>query len=548
MKKIISIITLVILAVACTDRFEAVNRNPYRVSEASLIQDYNFGVRFTTLFQNLTAGQTGEDPTTDTYVRHVGTPTDFLNNRNNTTYYIDDGWNAEMWNRIYNNNMSPGNVIKNSSYEQGLTLYAAWVELFQVSGLSRLTVYHGPLIYSDYASEDKSTYFYDSERELYEQFFAKLDKIYDEFKANLPTGNKETDANLQTIAAKFDPTYSGDLKKWLKYINSLRLRLAMRIVKADPGWAQREGEKAIKDLQGLIITTTDNFKTSLYSGRHQIVTFNHNWNDSRMGAEMESVLLGYNDPRLERWFEPVSDAFYEMYPDYNFPVPSKPYKGIASGSYIVAKDHRVPYSKVSNAYFNQTGNGGQHRRFLTAAEVNFILAEAALRNWDVPKSAKEYYEDGVKESFKEWEVTGVDAYLADDTSLPINYEDPKDSKNNFDTRWTLTIKWDDAETNPEVHLERIMNQKWLDAFLNANEVWSDHRRTGYPKLHYNPKNDSGSGPWGTIADNDFLKRMPFVLNERNNNREGVADAAAKLGSGGDQITTRLWIHPAGPNF
>ena len=53
--------------------------------------------------------------------------------------------------------------------------------------------------------------------------------------------------------------------------------------------------------------------------------------------------------------------------------------------------------------------------------------------------------------------------------------------------------------------------------------------------------------WGIIGQEDFLKRMPFVFNERMNNSEGVAGAVAKLG-GPDKISTRLWIHPEGPNF
>ncbi|NLO02266.1 MAG: SusD/RagB family nutrient-binding outer membrane lipoprotein [Bacteroidales bacterium] len=534
MKKIISIIIFVGLISACTDRFETVNKNPYTISNESLLQDKNFGVRFATLAQGLTTSQMGEDLATDTFVRHVGTPADFIGNRNNTTYYIIDLWNDNMWDRVYDNVMSPGNVIKAAAIAGNMPLYAAWVDLYQVSALSRLTVYHGPLIYSDYGKEDKPSYNYDSEEELYDQFFAKLDDIYEVFSEYAEAGNKELE--------KFDATYSGDLDKWLKYINSLRLRLAMRLVKVDPTLARYQGELAIADEAGLILTTADNFQTFLYGGRHPIQTMNHNWNDSRMSAAHEEFLIGYNDPRLYRWYEPVTgDA--SLYADH----PEFPYKGITSGSYITAKDQRIPFSKTS-AYFSQTGNGGKYRRFLTAGEVNFILAEAALRGWTTPgdKSAKEWYENGVRESFKEWEVEGVEEYLSDDTSLPLRtHVDPVDSRNNYDSRSSITIKWDEAVSDEE-NLERIMTQKWLDAFLNANEIWSDHRRTGYPKLHYTPKNDSNED-WGIIGQEDFLKRMPFVFNERMNNSEGVAGAVAKLG-GPDKISTRLWIHPEGPNF
>ena len=492
---------------------------------------YKLEYHFPSILQNLTAHQTAEDLATDTYVRHVGTPTPVFpsipleNNRNNTTYYIIDTWNKDMWNRIYDRVMAPSRISEELFLFEELYLFAAWEDLLQVLGLSRLTVYHGPLIYSNYGSTE-STIYYDSERELYNMFFAKLDEVNDVFNAN------KTSNDLQ----KFDASYNGDISKWLKLINSMRLRLAMRIVKADFVLAKYQAEKAIADPAGLILTNTDNFNISLYGASMPLWTISESFDDTRMGAGMEEFLLGYNDPRLTKWFQPVVATNAHLYANH----PDKPYKGIASGSYLNKKDDRVPFSKVST-YFSTVN----YRRFLTASEVNFALAEAALRGWAVPKTAKEYYEDGVRASFAEWGASGVDVYLADDTSLPIDYVDPIDSRNSYQTRSTITIKWDELASNEE-NLERIITQKWIDAFTNANEVWSDHRRTGYPKLHYNPKNDS-SPERGVIAADDFLKRMPFVNYEKINNAAGVADATTKL-EGQDLISTRLWIHPDKPNF
>ncbi|MDR2887592.1 MAG: SusD/RagB family nutrient-binding outer membrane lipoprotein, partial [Bacteroidales bacterium] len=328
-----------------------------------------------------------------------------------------------------------------------------------------------------------------------------------------------------------------------------------RISKVDPDLAKQEGEKAMNDPVGFILTNEDNFNHSLHGSVMPLWQICQSWNDTRMGAGMEEVLLGYNDPRLEKWFQRVPASVKIKKGEVDVEVkldslwadhPDKPYKGIASGSYIAAKDDRLNYSKVST--FFQTVN---ERKLLQAAEVNFALAEAKLRGWtgaNATKTVGEYYEDGVRASMAEWNVTGAkaDAYIADDTSLPINYVDPVDSQNSYETRQKLTIKWDDA-AEPEVKLERIMTQKWIASFTNANEIWSDHRRTGYPKLHYVPKNDSNE-LWGTIGREDFIKRMPFVLAERQNNAAGLVEATKKLGPGGDKISTRLWIHPEGPNF
>ena len=76
----------------------------------------------------------------------------------------------------------------------------------------------------------------------------------------------------------------------------------------------------------------------------------------------------------------------------------------------------------------------------------------------------------------------------------------------------------------------------------------DHRRTDYPKLPFNYKNDSNND-FGVIAADDFLKRVPifFANSEQVNNPNGYADAVSKLG-GEDLISTSLWWDVEGPNF
>jgi len=117
----------------------------------------------------------------------------------------------------------------------------------------------------------------------------------------------------------------------------------------------------------------------------------------------------------------------------------------------------------------------------------------------------------------------------------------------------ISIKWDES-ADPEKKLERIMMQKWIGAFVNSNEMWSDFRRTGYPKLHYNPLNHSVEA-YGIIATDaggktiDFNKRELFIERERLNNAEGIKETEKKM-SGPDKISTVLWIHSpwGGSNF
>ena len=109
----------------------------------------------------------------------------------------------------------------------------------------------------------------------------------------------------------------------------------------------------------------------------------------------------------------------------------------------------------------------------------------------------------------------------------------------------VTVMWDEADDN-ETKLEKIMTQKWISGYMNSIETWVDHRRTDYPKLPFNYKNDSNAD-WGVIAADDFLRRMPFTTNERTGNPDGVSDATSKLG-GPDEIGTRLWWDTGGSNF
>ena len=74
------------------------------------------------------------------------------------------------------------------------------------------------------------------------------------------------------------------------------------------------------------------------------------------------------------------------------------------------------------------------------------MAEAALRGWAGTQSAQYHYEEGVRLSFEEWGAGGADAYLQNDTGLPIDYNDIvyDGDVNDFVNRIQVTVKWDEA--------------------------------------------------------------------------------------------------------
>jgi hypothetical protein len=513
MKKIFFVFVLTLGFLACTDNFEEANMNQYLISDKELEQDFNLlGSPFQGLLSNLFGHQIEEDLVHDNFTRHLGTPTPFVGGVNNTTYYIR--WNT-YWDRIYPSVMAPAAQVIKQAKEGGYDVFASWAKLMQVLAISKLTNFHGPVIYSNYGVSGKAN-IYDKESDLYTQLFKDMDDIQTVLKAN------KTYKGL----AKFDASYNGDVNKWIRLVNSMRLRLAIRIAKVAPSVAKTQGEKALNDADGLLLSNSDNFNVSLYGNKLPMNVICFEWGDTRMGGAMESFLVGLKDNRIASFFAPATDN--TLYPDH----PEWPYKGIHSGAHLAAKDQRLTFSTINESFKAVTS-----RRFMTYSEVCHLKAEAALRGWAGAGDAKTNYENGVRASFADWGAGGVDAYLADNTSKPINYVDPKDSRNNFTSRSAITVAWNESDNN-ELKLEKIITQKWINNFTNSNEAWADHRRTGYPKLPFNTKNDS-SADWGVIPANEFIKRMPFTTGERNNNKDGVADATTKLG-GPDLISTRLW--------
>jgi hypothetical protein len=523
MKQIIIALLGLVLLGSCTKDFEETNQDPNQISDELLKQDFNLvGSPFSGMIFNLNGHQIEEDLCYDSWMGFMATPTDFVGNVNNTTYYMR--WNV-YWDRVYGQVMSPAKQVIQLAEDNNLPLFATWAKLVRILATSKLTAIHGPIIYTNYGTT-ASSILYDKESDLYALYFKQLDSIQADFDAN----------KTYKGFTKFDPTpYKGNIAGWMKVVNSLRLRLAMRLSKVAPDMAKTEGEKALADPAGLIETNADNFTNSLIGNIMPVAQICYQWDDTRMGAVIESFMAGYKDGRVSKYFAPVADA--SLVADH----PTFPYKGIRNGAFIKAKADHVPFSKVANE-FNSTTT----RRDFTAAEVAFLKAEAALRGWAGAGDAKANYENGVKLSFADWGGSGVDAYLADNTSKPLNYTDPVDPRNNFTAASTMTVAWNEGDNN-EMKLEKILTQKYLAAFTQTLEAWVDFRRTGYPKIPHVAKNDSGPD-WGVIPANEWIKRMPFTNGERTGNADAVADAVTKMGAGAkDDIATRLWWDTGNPS-
>ena len=160
MRQIIIAFIILVTFGSCTKDFVETNVNPAQISDVMLLEDGNLlGGPIPGLIYNLNGGQIEEDLCYDSWMGIMGTPTDFVGNVNNTTYYIR--WNS-YWGRIYGSVMSPGKLIIERAQQYNKPMFGAWAKLIRIIGISKLSAIHGPVIYSNYGSSANSI-LYDKE-------------------------------------------------------------------------------------------------------------------------------------------------------------------------------------------------------------------------------------------------------------------------------------------------------------------------------------------------------------------------------------------------
>jgi hypothetical protein len=509
-------------AFSCTDNFEDINSNPYGATDALLEQDFNnIKSLYGPIFNNIIVldpvwmYQVQQGLQGDIWSGYMSTPTGFAGGSNNTTYNLIDGWNGFAWSAAYSNIMA--NTLKLEQRTKGkYDQFYALSLILKVEGMHRITDIYGPIVYSEFGTTNP-VIAYDSQEDVYSKMFVELDEAVS-LLTPLITADGVTEFTGTDISG-----YKGDFKKWVKFANTLRLRLAMRIVKVNPTLAKTEAEKAVSNSVGLIATSDEIFKIVSQNFSNPIATISAAWEDIRMSADMESILGGYNDPRMAVYFG-VSKQFPGQY------------KGVRTGIEISAKADHSDFSPIGSIV------NSNEIVLMTAAESYFLRAEGALRGWNMGSDAKSLYEQGIAASFDQHKLSDAATYIADNSKLAKAYVDPNFSINNASAVNNVTIAWDATASN-EVKLQKIITQKWIAGFPEGQEAWSEWRRTGYPKLFPVLKNTSG----GVISSTLGVRRVNFVSSEKAGNPGGVATGVTKLG-GLDNGATRIWWDVDTTNF
>ncbi len=530
MKKIkytLAIVAAMSTAMSCTDGFLERNTNPEEATEEMLGWDnLTTGSAFAQMTRNIIPTyqligseeygsanyQVVQDLTGNLFANYIGVVNAGFT-ANNMYNITSKSWYEAMFNDAY--------VRATSSWET-LDLHrkdapeaAALGDILKVAVLHRVTDTYGPIPYSEIGSGNV-TLKYDSQKDIYASFFNELD-------AAITTLTSFWRAQPETrLLADYDNIYGGNVKNWLKFANTLRLRLAMRIVYADSDLAMAQADAALANPVGLMEAANDIAyynKPASGAWENPLYVIQYSFNDDRVGATIETYMNGFNDPRLPKYFIAGSDGGYH---------------GVRNGISINAN-----YANSGLlSRFNCTNN--DNTLIMNPAEAWFLKAEYWLRKGDKTQ-AKNCYEEGVKVSFNVWGVSGAEDYLADTEHRPGSFADVVSAGNSYSSQLsTITPAWN-ASGSFETNLEQIITQKYIAVFPEGQEAWSEFRRTGYPHIIPVVNNNSG----GKIDTQRQIRRLNYPSSEYRTNADNVIAAItvmngeSSLGTG-DNGGTRVW--------
>ncbi|WP_233202082.1 MULTISPECIES: SusD/RagB family nutrient-binding outer membrane lipoprotein [Parabacteroides] len=525
-------ITLIIglaagILTSCTGNFDDMNVDPQKptaVSPSLLLpkmQEYGFNCRSWEY-------QVGENLHTNQYAQYIacsstGFPTD--------RYDWKDSWVKDAYWKAYYLYFANNLYSTKNSLEQHPE-YSNMYQVMRILGTmvaSRTTDVFGDIPYFE-AGQGTLSPKYDSQKDIYYDLFKELDEAIASLKANK---NDE----LQSKYGTSDIIYGGDLDKWIKLGNSVRLRLAMRLSYIDPEKAKAEGEKALKDVLMEGNDDTAGIKQDTRSNGHSLWCISF-WNEFRVSKTIIDVMLNESsieDPRLPLHFS-QTEGYVNGTSDVRW-------RGLPNGlpaSMMNNKDKYPDYLPENTSCiwgYNSCGNWNSNPKgskvtapssyyaqvtkpfiVFNYAEVCFLKAEAAIRGWAGAGDAKANYEAGIRASFAEArENADPTVYTTDNDDAYINGGN---------------VKWDEG-ADFEGKLKRIITQKWIGIYPNGVEAWSEFRRTGYPDFTPVVESDLDLLPKGT-----FIKKLRYIDDEQSLNPNSK-DPSLNQGKGDGQ-NVRVW--------
>lgn len=467
MKKILFVLSLVFLAGACTKNFEELNTNPNEPTSVSgdlLLRSAIFDL------SNVLVSETyGFN---DVVAQYMATY-----EYNQVDIY---NWTSDNRFWVLYDILQDLKDVKEYGEKRQLPNYTAVAKILEAFAYSILTDAYGDVPYSESNKAEAGiiTPKYDTQESIYTGIFGSLTEA-----------NSMIDLNASING---DPLYQGDMLKWKKFCNALRLRFMLRTSKVQDMSQQISSFLGDPTGNPLFEGTTDD-AIYRYSGEVPDISPY----SSGVGREYEyfigvpttnlvNLLLQYNDPRIHEWlgYHTKDDGSLE-------------YLGVAPGQNQGDIGRPVDYSSKDTSYFSEPDKISGI--FMTYSEQCFLIAEAGARML-APLDAKTWYENGVAASFEQWGVPMPDDYLT--VGAPYDANNP----------------------------ERLYEQKWLALYHCGMEAWFDWKRTGKPAFIQ-------AGP-GNQNNGLVPVRIMYPSLEQSVNAANYQAASQRIG--GDNINSRVW--------
>lgn len=516
----------------------------------------------------LRGGKNGEPPAKHAYQRqysfgpdgYAGYFTiphyDFMYGKHTSTYDLSADFNGDALGN-YTEAKKSFMPLLHSQYIDSIPEIKAINLLYYSLAAQERADLAGPFTYFEDKQNLEDPRVYNNVRSIYYSIVQNLDSIvvclsnYE----NRPDWYKGMLTKLLDNYYRTFPIHNGaapDFSTYIRLANSLKLRMAMHIVKVEPKTAKTWAEEAVKS--GVI--EAENQQQGLFplllGVVHPLVGI-FDWGDLVLSASLETLMMSLDHPYTEYVFDKNNNDIYNE-EEEEILVKGSRVCGLRLGTIVgTGQDYNVNqlqgFSKlhVANWQFAQPP-----LYFVKWAEVDFLRAEGALRGWDMGNGAQFFYERGIRNGYLEDPLfasqlpykTKIEEYIEREDAIEYWYVDPTGETEAERTPTTIGVKWNDQDSK-ETKLEKIITQKYLALFPLSTEAWTELRRTGYPKLFPVLNTDDGDG---SVNQGEIIRRIPWVPTDSRIQDIVNQYAIPALGNRPDEQATRLWWDKEGSNF
>jgi len=488
-------------------------------------------------------------------------------------YRKEDNQTKGLWNDLYSNQIKnlvdiAERTADNPSYRN----LNAITRIFKVYIFSILTDIYGDIPYSEagkaYISKITKPKF-DKQQDIYQDFFSELEDAV-------------SSLNEDGGTVTGDLMFGGDYIKWRRFGNSLRLRLALRLVKVDPAMAEAEAAAAIDGLGGLMQSREDNallaqytdlYDTSYSEFRRNALAqkwystdnapspflcetfFNYLWYGRAERNEDWNRARDYNSPKQDPRTFVISRIYYHNDPN----AEKKPFERLDLTDELIAKlasdassstNRRIYPTPKGRFWYDAWKTGISTSTTIKAAYGTSVAADGGscrpqLNNvflkMDIPGVAMTYAETCLllaEAKFRWPTIAGVSQSVSELYEMGV-----REAMKFLEVYDSKACRIDDAavdtylNNNPLVagtELEQINMQLWILHLTNAPEAFANWRRSGYPRLIAPDDTYTVDAKGGAMP-----RRLCYPLSEGLYNSANYQEVLHRLG-GTDDWTKPVW--------